>query len=168
MPSTPDIRPFTSHEWRAYRDLRLQALADAPDAFGSTLALEEAQSDAWWEDRLEAASDPRWNLPLLAEMSSGPCGLAWGRIEPASPERADLYQMWVHPDARRLGTGRRLVDAVVAWATRAGARYLALGVTCGDAPANRLYVRAGFQQVGDPKPLRPGSRVMAHTMHLPL
>jgi hypothetical protein len=35
----PTVRRFAASEWRIYRALRLQALHDAPDAFGSTLAL---------------------------------------------------------------------------------------------------------------------------------
>ena len=29
------VRRFALHEWRLYRELRLRALADSPDAFGS-------------------------------------------------------------------------------------------------------------------------------------
>lgn len=168
MASTPVIRSFESHEWRVYRALRLQALADTPDAFGSTLAREEKFPDAEWAERLRAGSDTRWNLPVLAEVGSEPSGLAWGRVERSSPERADLYQMWVHPSARCLGVGTLLLDAVIVWAKQAGAQYLALGVSCGDTPANRLYSRAGFKPIGEPVPLRPGSPVRARDMHLRL
>lgn len=168
MSFTPLIRAFESHEWRLYRDLRLQALFDAPDAFGSTLAREEKLTGAQWAERLREGRDHRWNLPVLADVRSEPSGLAWGRIERSSPERADLYQMWVHPGGRCLGVGTLLLDAVVGWAKQAGAQYLALGVTCGDTPAARLYSRAGFRPVGEPGPLRPGSPVLARKMHLQL
>jgi hypothetical protein len=34
------IRTIHPTEWQAYKAIRLRALADAPDAFGSTLSLE--------------------------------------------------------------------------------------------------------------------------------
>ncbi|HEX5019283.1 MAG TPA: GNAT family N-acetyltransferase, partial [Candidatus Binatia bacterium] len=110
----------------------------------------------------------RLDLPLVAEVGREPIGLAWGRIEISSLDVAHLYQMWVAPSYRRLGVGRMLLEAVIAWAKAANACYLALGVTCGDSPAMRLYVRAGFQPLGDPEPLRPGSELLAQPMRLTL
>ena len=165
---TPLIRTFAVHEWRTYRDLRLRALADSPDAFGRTLAQEEGRPDAEWSSRLASGVESRWDLPLLAEISGEPIGLAWGRIESSNLDAANLYQMWVAPNCRGIGAGQMLLEVVIAWATAAKVCYLALGVTCGDSPAMRLYVRAGFKPVGEPEPLRPGSELLAQPMRLAL
>jgi GNAT superfamily N-acetyltransferase len=168
MTAKPSIRTFVPDEWRTYRDLRLRALADAPDAFGRTLAQEKDRPDAEWLDRLASGADRRWNLPLLAEVGKEPIGLAWGRIEESRPEVANLYQMWVAPEYRGLGVGQMLLEAVIAWAREADAHQLALGVTCGDTPAMRLYTHADFKPVGQPQPLRPGSDLLAQPMVLVL
>ena len=164
----PVIRSFAAHEWGTYKDLRLGALADSPDAFGGTLDQEKDRSDSEWSNRLASGVASRLDLPLVAEVGREPIGLAWGRIEISSLDVAHLYQMWVAPSYRRLGVGRMLLEAVIAWAKAANACYLALGVTCGDSPAMRLYVRAGFQPLGDPEPLRPGSELLAQPMRLTL
>jgi GNAT superfamily N-acetyltransferase len=164
----PTIRTLAPGEWRTYRHLRLRALADSPDAFGRTLAEDEQRPDVEWAKRLASATDRRWNLPVIAEAGGKPVGLAWGRIEEPSPETASLYQMWVAPEHRGTGAGRMLLEAVVAWAREAGARQLALGVTCGDTPAMRLYACAGFKPVGEPQPLRPGSELLGQPMVLVL
>ena len=89
-------------------------------------------------------------------------------IDSAEPETAHLYQMWVDPSGRGLGAGRMLLEAVVTWAISSNARYLVLGITCGNTPANRLYSSAGFNPVGAPEPLREGSVLMSQRMMLEL
>ena len=165
---TPKIRTFAPHEWGTYRDLRLRSLADSPDAFGRTLAEEQGRSDAEWSSRLAASADLNWELPLVAEVDGEPIGLAWGRIDRSNPDMAHLYQMWVAPSHRRLGAGQMLLEAVIAWAKARNARFLDLGVTCGDSPARRLYARAGFEPVGEPQHFRPGSELLGQPMRLKL
>jgi GNAT superfamily N-acetyltransferase len=160
------VRPLAAHEWRAYRDLRLRALADAPDAFGSTLEREHARDDAHWQARLEAGVTSGRDLPLVAEAGGEPAGLAWGTMDPAGT--AHLIQMWVAPERRGHGCGGRLLDAVAAWARERGAHTLALMVTQGNASAEGLYARAGFVQTGPPTPLRPGSPLLSRPLRLEL
>jgi GNAT superfamily N-acetyltransferase len=166
MTHTPSVRTFSPHEWETYRDLRLRALADSPGAFGGTLILEQRRRDHEWAGRLASGVESRCDLPLLAEIGREPIGLAWGRIERSNPNVANLYQMWVAPEYRSLGAGQRLLEAVIAWASAAKVCYLALGVSCGDSPAMRLYTRAGFKPAGEPEPLRPGSELLAQPMRL--
>ena len=168
MTDAPTIRAFSANEWRVYRDLRLRALADSPDAFGSTLAAETGRLDAEWARRLASSVDSPLNLPLVAEVRGEPIGLAWGRIDTSDPDLAALYQMWVAPSHRGVGAGPMLLKAVIAWARARNASSLDLGVTCGDSPARRLYERAGFQPMGEPQPLRPGSTLLAQAMRLAL
>ncbi len=167
MIPTPNIRTLAHSEWTTYKNLRLRALADSPDAFGSTLAREQNLSDADWSGRLAGGAN-RWDLPLVAEVDGKPIGLAWGRIEKSNPDVANLYQMWVAPSHRCLGGGRMLLEAVIAWARAKGASHLELGVTCGESPARRLYSRAGFAPVGQPQLFRPGSVLMGQMMRLKL
>jgi hypothetical protein len=90
MTDAPTIRAFCANEWRVYRDLRLRALADSPDAFGSTLAAETGHLDAEWARHLASSVDSPLNLPLVAEVRGEPIGLAWGRIDTSDPDLAAL------------------------------------------------------------------------------
>lgn len=168
MADVPSLRTCAADDWRLYRDLRLRALADSPDAFGSTLAAEAGRPEAEWARRLASSADARVSLPLVAELSGELIGLAWGRIDASAPDVAALYQMWVAPTHRGRGVGQKLLEAVIAWATAQNAAFLELGVTCGDSPARRLYERAGFKPLGEPQPLRPGSTLLAQLMRLAL
>ena len=160
----PIVRPFLPHEWELYRELRLAALADTPDAFGSTLAREAAFGDQEWIARLATGATSARDLPLMAEDEGRAVGLAWARIGPDDPGTVALYQVWVHPDARRRGVGRLLLDAAMAWAKDAGAAVMELDVALGPASAFAFYRRAGFVEVGETRPLRPGSELLQQAM----
>ena len=166
--SAPTIRQFQADEWQLYRELRLRALAESPDAFGSTFSRENEFPQQWWHDRLAAGVASATDLPLLGDVDGIAAGLAWGRIEPQQPKTAHLYQVWVAPEARGCGAGRMLVAAVIAWAREQSVAALELCVTCGERPARRLYDRAGFLPVGKPIPIRPGAELLEQPMRLEL
>lgn len=158
------IHPIEIHAWPHYRDLRLRALLDSPDAFGSTHAQEVGRTDEAWSARAAMAASSERDRLLLAFDGDTPCGLLWCKLSVDEPGRADLYQMWVAPASRGKGAGRALLQAALSWAAQAGARRARLGVTVGDTPAMRLYLALGFVPVGLPEPLREGSHCMAQTM----
>jgi ribosomal protein S18 acetylase RimI-like enzyme len=164
----PRIGRFAPHEWRGYRELRLRALADSPDAFGSTLARESAFADELWRERIERGARSPSDLPLVARIGTDMVGMAWGRLEEADPGDVHVYQVWVAPEHRGRGVGQALLDAIIAWARSVGARRISLDATCGNTAAMRLYTRAGFLPVGDPEPLRPGSGLMKQGLRLEL
>jgi ribosomal protein S18 acetylase RimI-like enzyme len=176
-PSGIRIRRFAPHEWPAYRQLRLRSLADAPDAFGSTLAAEEAWAHELWMARLMAAGVSGRDCPLVAESTeaanaSGPdsamLGLVWAKCDAEDAGIVNLFQMWVAPEARGRGVALALLDAAVAWAREIGARTVRLGVVCSNDAAVQLYTRTGFRKVGEPEPIRPGSARLEQTMQLAL
>jgi ribosomal protein S18 acetylase RimI-like enzyme len=161
------VRILEAGEWRVYQALRLQALKDAPDAFGATLAEAEARPEAAWRERLLNVVPAR-DLPLLAEVGIAPCGLAWGHIDAATPAVAHVFQMWVSPARRGQGVARQLLTRVVEWSRSCAVQSVVLSVTSGNSPARNLYESAGFVAVGDPEPLRPGSALTAQAMALSL
>ena len=162
------IRPIHPEEWRDYKRVRLRALQDAPDSFGSTYAAESTRPDEAWASRLKQAQRSQEDAALFAEHESTICGLAWCKIEADAPEVANLYQMWVAPETRGRGAGSQLLEAAIVWASRTGADVMRLGVTVADSPAMRLYVRRGFAKVGEVEPLRLGSSIFAQAMELKL
>lgn len=168
FPLTIVIRPLTADEWPRYRDVRLRALADAPDAFGSTYVREAAFSDDEWMARLESATSDLDALPLVAEESGTFVGLTWARLDANESRLAHVYQVWVAPTHRRRRVGRGLMEAVTRWAHQRGVRRLALDVTCGNVAALAMYERAGFAPTGESKPVRPGSELRSQAMELTL
>jgi len=163
-----DIRLPRPSEWRAVRALRLRALADAPDAFGSTLARESEQpEDDWRAFWLERPG-------TVALVATGPdgddtlIGMAFGWPSRDDPTTAGLFGMWVDPAARHEGIGAALVRGVVDWAREAGFDTIELGVTTSNPGAVAFYERSGFVDTGERGPLRDGSMLIVQGMTLAL
>jgi ribosomal protein S18 acetylase RimI-like enzyme len=165
------IRRFLPGEWPAYRALRLRSLRDAPEAFGSSHAAEEAWAHELWMARLTAASVSGRDCPLVAE-STGPdkamLGLLWAKCDAADAGIVNLFQMWVAPEARGRGVAAALVDEALAWADSIQAHSVHLGVVCSNEAAIRLYLSKGFRNTGTPAPIRPGSALLEQAMVLEL
>lgn len=64
------------------------------------------------------------------------------------PHRADVAKMLVHPGFRRRGIARRLMAAVETAAREEARTLLVLDTVTGSA-AEALYLRAGWQRVGE-------------------
>ncbi|MGO9558242.1 MAG: GNAT family N-acetyltransferase [Acidimicrobiales bacterium] len=143
-------------EWELLRDIRLRALGDSPDAFGSTLGRELAFDEAMWRSRCVTSTN------YLADCDGVPCGVVGAFRPPAEGDRPrqasiDLVSMWVAPEYRRLGIAAQLVKAVLELAREEQARAVTLWVAQGNGAAAALYERLGFVRTGatDELPGRP-------------
>ncbi len=162
-----EVRRIDAHEWGELRDLRLRALQDAPDAFGSTHTEESARTDAQWMEWASVLGDGP-SFGAVAIDDDHWVGMAVGAPHRDHPGEAGLFAMWVAPDARHAGIGRGLVERVVRWARSEGFPVLRLLVTQTNAGAMRLYERCGFIDDGVRLPLREGSTVTAASMSMDL
>jgi len=139
------------------REIRLRALADAPDAFGSRYEDELGSGEAEWRAWITGWEGAR-NAMVVAEAGQDWVGIAVGSRSGEEPD-AHLYSMWVDSAWRRRGLGARLVEEVVSWARSWGARAVELGVTHSNE-AERFYERLGFRPTGESGPLREGSELL--------
>ena len=162
-----EVHIIQPEQWRAYRDIRLAALKDSPDAFGSIFEDAILYSDAVWRERVQDIN-PNTDLPMTILEGAEFVALGWVRIEQPEVLTANLYSMWVAPKQRGRGYGRLLVAAAINWARHRGMQELALDVTCGNVEAEALYQSMGFRPVGTPIRLRPDSALMEQPMRLKL
>lgn len=143
-------REITADDWAEFREIRLRALADSPDAFGMTYAEAEGQPESLWRER---AGGPH---PILIVSEAGRPVAMGGAHAPAGVSRAIVWGMWTAPEARGRGHGARILGDLVAWCRERGLD-VGLHVTEGNETARRLYVAHGFRPTGEWRPLRDGS-----------
>jgi ribosomal protein S18 acetylase RimI-like enzyme len=137
------------------RDLRLQAMRDSPDAFGSTYERELARTTLDWQ---------RWLSPgatFLLGRGSGAAGLVAAQQDPNDATVVQLMAMWVHPVLRGTGAADALVQAVVAWSEAAHATTIRLEVIKTNLRAQRCYERNGFRLTGEERARESDGRVEA-------
>ncbi len=137
------IRRCTTDDWRALRTIRLEALADTPDAYGSTYGESVRFSDAQWRDMAT-----KW-LYFLAERDGEVVGMVSGGLNDAHPGTRWLYGMYVTPSERGTGTAELLVEAVGDWAESEGVDEVYLHVTTSVARARAFYDKLGFRPNGE-------------------
>jgi GNAT superfamily N-acetyltransferase len=135
------------------RGLRLRALADAPLAFGSTLAREEAFGSEVWQERAARGATGEDLVTYVAEEGGRWIGLATGILRDPVGPRLELVGMFVEPAARGRGVGAALVETVCAWVRDRGVARLYLWVTSTNQAALALYRRSGFSPTGRSQPL---------------
>jgi GNAT superfamily N-acetyltransferase len=148
-----EVRRIRPDEGVRLRALRLGALADAPSAFGSTLAREQAFPDHIWHERAAGGASGNERATFVAERDGRWIGLATGLANDPGTSEPVLVGMFVDRGERGRGVGVALVEAVAAWARERGASRLYLWVTSTNSAAIALYDRCGFRPTGETKPL---------------
>ena len=143
------VRALRETDAQHLRALRLRALAESPEAFGSTLELERDHPDSHWSELARCSELADTVIVYVAVDDDRWLGMAAGRWYERERGIAGLWGMWVDPALRRLGVGERLVDAVRGWAAAHDARFLRLGVVTGEGDPTAFYERLGFVATGE-------------------
>ena len=153
-----EIRRAVPDDRAVLRRIRVEALTDAPYAFGSTLAETIGRPEQYWRDRITA-----WPQ-FIAWAGTEPVGIAAGLAEdPAHTEDPgqgasgswQLVSLWVSPRARGNGIADRLVAAVGDCARADGAECLTLWVADASVRARAFYLQMGFRGTGRRQLVRP-------------
>lgn len=134
----------------------LSGLAESPGAFGSDFATESASPIEAFAKTLEnlyvAGAFDRDRLVAIAGFRQ--------LDREKTRHRGDIWGVYVSPDARGRGIGRRVLEHVLDHA-RARVMQVHLSVTTSNAPAVALYENLGFERYGtEPRALRVEGRYL--------
>jgi GNAT superfamily N-acetyltransferase len=147
-----DVPPFDvvvlgPDDWERLRTIRLEALAESPTSFGSTLAREGQFQEADWRDRL------RGSFNCVAHVDGVDAALVGGFLPGEVPVEAELVSLWVRPEYRGHGYGGHLVETVLLWASTLGCASVFAWATESNEAAIVIYENHGFVRTGDRQPL---------------
>lgn len=101
---------------------------------------------------------------FIASVDDRPVGMV--ALRRLSDDRCEMKRLFVRPMARGSGLGARLIDVVILEARQRGYREMVLDTLPVMTGAQRLYERAGFEEVAPyyDSPV-PGTRFMARSLH---
>ena len=159
-PPAIKVRRLVSGEGVDYRQIRLEALDNAPDAFGSSYEAEASTALSYFEGRVASGC-------VFGAFDTGKIIGVAGFYQQSGPKqnhKGVLWGMYVNPGYRKSGAGRKLVQAVVDHATGV-VDLVTLSVVTGNEPATALYSGMGFRTYGtEPRALKAGTQYLAEAL----
>jgi RimJ/RimL family protein N-acetyltransferase len=136
------IRWLSENDWQEFRAVRLAALQEAPAAFGASYAEESRREEPQWRAEMMRAHR------VLAERGGAVVGtVSLGEVAD-DPEAADVFALWVAPEARNTGVSWRLVEAAAQRATEEGRSRLYYWVSTENGRAIAFAANFGFRPTG--------------------
>jgi len=152
------VRKLTEADLDAFWELRLRALTDNPEAFGSTYEETVARGKAQMLQRLGLAEESF----SLGAFNDTLIGTARFHREEQVKERhrGSVYGVYVVPEKRGSGAGKALMRELIALAMRLeGLEQINLAVVTTNQAAIRLYLSIGFEIYGTaPRALKQDGR----------
>lgn len=143
------VRSLSVEEWDQYRTMRLRALEESPEAFVADHADEEDESEDFWRARMERS------VRLLAEREGEVLGIASvGAVGEEHPDVAQLFGLWVRPEARGSGVAAALVRSGAKVAAEQGRSQLYYWVGTDNGRAVAFASSFGFRPTGTRRPMR--------------
>jgi len=107
------VRSLGEEDWREFKAIRLAALRDSPDAFAASADEEEGFEEDFWRLRVRRSTRlvaVRLDSDSQAEgQAVGVVSLGQGKDEEGRV--AEIFGLWVAPDARGTGVATKLVEA---------------------------------------------------------
>ena len=102
-------------------------------------------ADPWSEMSIASELGNIWSYWLVAVDGDQVVGYIGSQ---SSYDETDVMNVAVHPDWRRLGIAESLIENLIRELKNRGSHALLLEVRASNAPANALYEKLGFVQVG--------------------
>ena len=144
------VRLLGDDEWQSYREVRLAALRDAPEAFVATFEEEDAFDEAYWRERMVRAH----RIVAERDGESEAVGVVSLGLHEDDPGTGEVFGLWTAPTVRGERVARGLVSAAAEQSTADGCRLLYFWVGSDNASAVGFASSFGFRPTATRRPVR--------------
>lgn len=151
------IRTLEERDAERYRAVRLRALREEPDAFGSSYEEQVDSPLAWFVERIRA-TEARFTLGAFDGETLVGSIIFMRETGMKMRHRGVITGMYVAPEGRGRGIGRALLLGAIERArAQVGLEQIHLAVVTRKSAARALYASAGFAVYGtEPRALKVG------------
>ncbi len=156
-----EIIKLPLEKWQSYRNLRLEALTEEPQAFCSSYVDMARLPPEYWQGRLADAARGKNSWLMFAQDGEQLVGMI-GAFYDKQDRCAQIVSLYVSKGARLRGVGEALLMNLLSEiGDKKAIRKIRLGVNQEQVAAIRLYHRFGFHVIGDQEEMH-GDRQINH------
>lgn len=151
------IRLLNDNDAEEYKEKRIEALQNHPEAFSSSVEEELEYSIEVHASRLRAVN--AYTIGAFEEDKLVGVVTLVTEIKRKLKHRSDIFALYVTPQVRRHGVGKQLMNAAIEKAKEiGGVEQVYLTVSSNNIAAKNLYESIGFKMIGsDPRAMKIGN-----------
>jgi RimJ/RimL family protein N-acetyltransferase len=138
------VRPTTEADADAFREMRLEALRNHPEAYSADYDEQANFSREQWLERLRNGNT---FVACEGDTLVGMAGI-FRDGTPKTQHKGKIWGVYVRPNFRGHGLAQRLVNTCVDWARAQQLRYVMLAVITTNTSAVNAYKKCGFAIYG--------------------
>jgi len=144
------IKQASMKDWRAFKKIRLDALMNNPESFGSSYEEEANKEDKKWKEKFKDTN----RIVFIAFNHKLPIGVALVSYESAERFKhlAHMYSVYIKKEFRGKGISNLLIKSIMlSIKRRKNIKKIKLNVVKQQIQAINLYKKFGFKIIGELK-----------------
>lgn len=138
------VKKIEKNDWKNYRDIRLEALKEEPDAFGGSYNEYKDKDDLYWIDKASLSGEKSERNFICAVLDNNNFISIGGAYQDENNEW-NIIAIYVKKEFRGLGVGSLLLNKILEELKTRKVEKAFLRVNTKRIPAIFLYKRFGFE-----------------------
>ncbi len=164
MENVVRIRSAHRNEWRVWKDIRLEALQDAPESFGERYQDAMEKDDARWQRDFQKVMESEKQEIFFAAADNLVVGLLFVFVRDQDTKIGGIGGLWIAPEYRKKGIGKQIVEKAMEWMRGKNLQAVTFWNNKSGEASSKFYEKLGFTYTGIEKPLESNSKCIIGEM----